>query len=167
MVSFRWCIWQFCYVTGTAVAFGMSTACDTYFSQYHGSVNRHKLGVMLQKGKSLDWLMLCLCGKWPQTRQTRQFLKVRTHERDVTMFAEFSGNLAIDSAPCRKTLRIGQISIINNTGGIFGQICIKSSVIKIKFSGFQLLSFLKKERCSSFLSRSITYQFFSVEYSPL
>ena len=48
---------QFTHVTGLAVAFGMSTACDTYFSQYHGSVNRHKLGVVLQKGKSLTVLM--------------------------------------------------------------------------------------------------------------
>ena len=60
MVLFCSVLSQLKFVTGTAVAIGMTTACDTYFSQYHGSVNRYKLGVILQKGESFA---VCVDGK--------------------------------------------------------------------------------------------------------
>ena len=37
-------------VTGLTVMLGLSSGCDTIFSQTFGSLNKHKLGVALQRG---------------------------------------------------------------------------------------------------------------------
>ena len=59
-------------VTGNSVVMGLSAACDTLYTQTYGSNNKHKLGILVQKGIIL--LLLCLMQSFALLVNTERFL---------------------------------------------------------------------------------------------
>ena len=59
-------------VTGISVVMGLSAACDTLYAQTYGSNNKHKLGILVQRGVIL--LPLCLLPCFALHINTERFL---------------------------------------------------------------------------------------------
>ncbi|XP_064636838.1 multidrug and toxin extrusion protein 1-like [Lineus longissimus] len=72
-------------VTGTCIGIGLSTACDTVFSQAYGSPNKKKVGVYLQRGIYVISLYLFPC--WAIHLNAETILVAVGQEREIAKIA--------------------------------------------------------------------------------